>query len=50
VAGRQRAHIKAEKKRAGEFEIRELRIEDGVGEQAVSRLCQEYAKKLWSGG
>ena len=38
VAGRQRAHIKAEEKRVREFEIREFRIEDGVGEQSITLL------------
>ena len=38
VASRERAHIKTEEKCVREFEIRELRIEHGVGEQAITLL------------
>src|SRR5580704_11471824 len=38
VAVRQRAHIEAEEECVREFEIREFRIEDGVGEQAIALL------------
>ena len=38
VAGRQRPHIKAEEKRVREFEIRQFRIEHGVGENPITIL------------
>jgi hypothetical protein len=38
IAGRQCEHVKAEKKCVREFEIRKFRIEDGVGEQAITVL------------
>jgi hypothetical protein len=38
VTGRQRAHIEAEEERVREFEIREFRIEHGVGENPFTIL------------
>jgi hypothetical protein len=38
LAGGQHAHIKTEEKRVRELEIRKFRIEDSVGEKAITLL------------